>query len=70
MSYLHSSPADPGNRSALLLTLSNLEQAARHAAKVLLADAQSSRTNGLESLIAGIQRKADSLRVIHCGGVR
>lgn len=58
------------DQAALLLSLANIEQAARQAAKALLiADNQQGNTNALEGLLRGIQRKADSLRLI-CGGVQ
>lgn len=61
------SPPTP-NPAALLLTLANLEQAAKFAAQALVAaDSQSGTTYNLDALLDSIQRKADALRVIQGG---
>jgi hypothetical protein len=59
---------DASNSAALLMTLANIEQAAKHAAQTLLiAEDQPSAFNALEALLVGIQRKADALRVLRYG---
>lgn len=70
MSCINSNASQGIDQAALLLSLANIEQAAKRAAKALLAaDDQDGNTNALEGLLRGIQRKADALRLI-CGGVQ
>ena len=70
MSCINSTAPVTIDQTALLLSLANIEQAARQAKKALLmADDQQGNTNALEGLLRGIQRKADAIRLI-CGGVQ
>lgn len=63
------SPPTP-NPAALLLTLANIEQAAKFAAQALVAsDSSTGTTYNLDALLDSVQRKAESLRAIHAGAM-
>jgi len=66
MATVHFISHPTANPAALLLTLANLEQAAKFAAQALVAaDSHTGTTYNLDALLDSIQRKADALRVIN-----
>lgn len=68
MATVHFISPPTGNPAALLITLANLEQAAKFAAQALVAsDSKAGTTHDLDSLLNSVQRKADAVRSIHFG---
>lgn len=69
MATVHFISPPTGNPAALLITLANLEQAAKFAAQTLIAsDSTTGTTYDLDALLNSIQRKADAVRTIHYFG--